>query len=179
VFNISQEYRADVLAAYGAVGPEIEELLLYNKNIFTQNAGKVPKETPLPDEPFVAAWDGYAAEAMERGVYEALKRRLIQFQFPVRQGISQLGSAEGQPEATGLFLEQPEQLELIIYQTPAGRIPLLITRHRADFVTLVQALAKKNEPVPVPDSMGAMMVTGYNNWDRIFMYKKQWEAASD
>ncbi|MCL6560656.1 MAG: hypothetical protein K6U74_18050 [Firmicutes bacterium] len=34
------------------------------------------------------------------------------------------------------------------------------------------------EPGPVPESMGASMVTGYNNWDRIFTYRKRWEAAN-
>ncbi|HBS61057.1 MAG TPA: hypothetical protein DEA44_17560, partial [Firmicutes bacterium] len=175
------------MAACGAAGQELEELLLYNENIFVPDTGAEPHRFPLPDEPFVAAWDGYAAAAAEKGVYEVLKQRLIQFRFPVQEGISRsdayqaatrrLGTAEGLPGATGLVLERPELLELTIHPTPAGRIPLLIIRHRADFVILVQALANKNEPVPVPDSMGAAMVTGYNNWDRIFTYKKRWTAA--
>lgn len=187
MFNIRQAYRSGVLAACGAAGQELEELLLYNENIFVPDTGAEPHRVPLPDEPFVAAWDGYAAAAAEKGVYEVLKQRLIQLRFPVQEGISRsdayqaatrrLGTAEGLPGATGLVLERPELLELTIHPTPAGRIPLLIIRHRADFVILVQALANKNEPVPVPDSMGAAMVTGYNNWDRIFTYKKRWAAA--
>jgi len=31
----------------------------------------------------------------------------------------------------------------------------------------VQALARRNEPVPVPDAQGAVTVAGYNNWERI------------
>lgn len=143
---------------------------------------------PLPDEPFVAAWENYAAEAGEAGVHEVLKKRLIQFKFPIREGISQsasyqaatrrLGTADGLPEATGLILERPGKLELVLHQTPAGRIPILITRHRKDFVTLVRALTRKNEPAPLPESMGASLVTGYNNWDRIFTYRKRWEAIN-
>lgn len=177
-----------MLSSFGAGEPEIEELLLYNNNVFTRDSNKEPVRFPLPDEPFVAAWEGYAAEAGEKGAYEVLKKRLIQFKFPIREGISQsasyqaatrrLGAAEDLPEATGLVLERPDRLELIIHQTPAGRIPILITRRREDFVTIVRALTKKNEPVPVPESMGASMVTGYNNWDRIFTYRKQWEAAN-
>ena len=37
-------------------------------------------------------------------------------------------------------------------------------------------MTKKNEPAQ--ESMGASMVTGYNNWDRIFAYKKQWETVN-
>lgn len=182
------EYRSDVLASFGATAPEIEELLLYNKNVFVHDSGQEPAILPLPDEPFVAAWEGYAAEAKEKGVYEVLKRRFIQFKFPIRKDISQsdyyqaatlrLGSAEDMPHATGLVLERPDRLELSLHQTPAGRIPILLTRHREDFVTLVRALTGKNEPVAVPKAMGAIMVAGYNNWDRIFTYRKQWEAVN-
>lgn len=177
-----------MLSSFGATGPEIEELLFYNRKVFEHNASKEPLEFPLPDEPFVTAWEGYAAEAGAKGAYWVLKKRLIQFKFPIREGISQsafyqaatrrLGSAEGMPEATGLVLKRPGLLELALQQTPAGRIPILLTRHREDFVTLVRALTKRNEPTPVPESMGASLVTGYNNWDRIFTYRKQWENAN-
>lgn len=184
MFNISRAYRRDVLAACGAAGPELEELLLYNNNVFTHDPAAAQR-FPLPDEPFAAAWDGYIAAAKEQGVYAVLRRRLLQLQFPVREGMSgsagyqaairRLGTAEGIDEASGLMLERPEVLTLTMHQTPAGRIPILATPHRADFVSLVQALTKKNEPAPVPSSMGAAMVTGYNNWDRIITYKKRWQ----
>ncbi|MFZ5643685.1 MAG: DUF7005 family protein [Bacillota bacterium] len=182
------KYRSDVLASFGATAPEIEELLLYNKNFFIQDSGQENVILPLPDEPFVAVWEGYAAEAKVKGVYEVLKDRIIQFKFPIREGISQsdfyqaatrrLGSAEEMPHATGLVLERPESLELSLHQTPAGRIPILLTRHREDFVALVRALIGKNEPVPVPDAMGAITIAGYNNWDRIFTCRKQWECEN-
>ena len=38
------------------------------------------------------------------------------------------------------------------------------------------ALTQHNEPAPIPDSLGAMMVAGYNNWDRIRQLKEQWQA---
>ncbi|WP_325052207.1 DUF7005 family protein [Dulcicalothrix desertica] len=40
----------------------------------------------------------------------------------------------------------------------------------------MQALTKHNEPVAIPDSMGACIVAGFNNWDRIHQYRKQWSA---
>jgi len=186
-FSNSPEYRSDVLTSFGATAPETEELLLYNKNVFVHNSGQ-DVIFPLPDELFVAAWEGYAAESAAKGVYEVLKNRLIQFKFPIKEGISQsdsyqaatrrLGLAEEMPEATGLALERTDRLELSLHRTLAGRIPILLTRHREDFITLVRALTGKNEPVSVPQAMGAIMVAGYNNWDRIFTYRKQWEAAN-
>lgn len=81
------------------------------------------------------------------------------------------------PEATGLVLAVPESLELRIHQSLAGKIPVLIAGCRGDFISLVQALIYRNEPHPIPDSMGAVMVAGYNNWDRVQTYRQNWEQA--
>jgi hypothetical protein len=130
------EYRSGVLRFFGATAPQIEELLLYNKNVFGQPEGPGLLALPLPDEPFASAWEGYAAEAGEKGAWQVLKNRLVQFSFPIRQGISRidsyrtatlrLGTAEGMPGATGLVLEKPHRLELSMHRTPAGRIPIIL-----------------------------------------------------
>jgi hypothetical protein len=75
-------------------------------------------------------------------------------------------------------MQAPDQLQLVIHQSLAGRIPLLITANRADFVSLVQALIKRNEPEAIPASMGAAMVAGYNNWDRVQRYRQAWEQSN-
>ena len=46
-----------------------------------------------------------------------------------------------------------------------------------DFESLVRAFAARNEPVPVPSSMGACLVKGFNNWDRLNAHRRSWEAA--
>ena len=56
--------------------------------------------------------------------------------------------------ATGLVLQQPEKLDLKIYPSLAGAIPVLFPGNREDFETLVRALTKRNEPQPLPPSMG-------------------------
>ena len=58
----------------------------------------------------------------------------------------------------------------------AGNIPVLIVGEREDFVVLVQALTRRNEPDPIPASMGACIVAGYNNWDRIQTLRQRWTA---
>lgn len=167
----------DQLAALGADPGEIEELRAYTEIAFDLDATRGPLTLPLPDEPFIDCWQTWAEEGQERSVWAVLRARLPQLRFPIRAGISAsedylAATRRGAPvddlaEATGLGLEHPEGLRLEIHPTPAGRIPLLITRGRADFVALVQALARRNEPVPVPESMGALAVAGYNNWERV------------
>jgi hypothetical protein len=179
-----QEFRTNILTAYGANEAETEELLAYNQNAFARSIWQPPQVFPLASEPHIAAWEEYAVLAKTMGAYTVLKQRLVQFNFPIQVGISETEeyraatrkgkSVNGMKNATGLTLVEPEKLQLQIHQTLAGSIPVLITGNRQDFVTLVQALTKRNEPQPVPDSMGACIVSGYNNWDRIRQYQNQW-----
>jgi hypothetical protein len=73
-------------------------------------------------------------------------------------------------------LEAPGDLELRVHPTPAGRIPVLIAGSRHDFESLLCALTCRNEPEPVPPAVGATIVGGYNNWDRIRSLRVAWQA---
>lgn len=161
------------------------------RNRFTDVGVPDIERLPLSDEPFVATWEQYAAEAREAGVYEVFKRCLVQLSFPVRAGISATDhyravTLRGQEEpsrlsdsgGSGLILCSPGQLELTLQQTPAGRIPVIVTPDRQDFVTLVQALSLRNEPVSVPESMGGCTIQGYNNWHRIRQYRERWQQGN-
>jgi hypothetical protein len=180
-----QEFRASVLASYRASTSETEALLAYNHNVFDRSSLNLPINFPLPPEAHVAAWEEYAATARDIGVFETLRQRLVQLRFPIQEGISQTEAyrsatrrgvpVDGMTEASGLNLTLPEKLQLIVHQSLAGAIPVLLTGNREDFVTLVQALTMRNEPKPVPASMGACMVSGLNNWDRVRQYRQQWE----
>jgi len=183
-----QEFRASILASYGASAAETAELLAYNHNVFDHSHLTFPLGVPLGAEPHVATWEAYVAAARAVGAFEVLKQALVQLRFPIRAGISQTEAycsatrkgvlADGVPEATGLVLRQPKMLQVIVHQSLAGAIPVLITRDREDFVTLVQALTMRNEPGLVPASMGACMVAGFNNWDRVHQYRRHWEAQN-
>lgn len=182
------EHRAKVLSSLGVTPSERDELLKYNENLFNHDALKFPLEIPLPDEPFISVWEQYATEASEKGAFESLKRALVQLSFPIQEGISQEEyyrsatrrgrSPDGIPQANGLNLKRPEAIQLLLHQTPVGRLPLIIMGDREDFVALVQAITERNEPAPVPDSMGAVNIAGYNNWDRIRRYREQWEREN-
>ena len=178
------ELRYQTLADFNANESEIQELLTYNENLFEHNYSQSSFSFPLKPEPHITAWESYSTQAKELGTYTTLKSRLVQLQFPVVAGISETddyraATRKGTPPdslklATGLTLTQPEHLQLEIHSTLAGSIPVIIAGNRQDFVLLIQALAKRNEPVDIPDSMGACIIGGYNNWARIGDYRKKW-----
>lgn len=181
------DYRIGVLKGLNASPTEIEELLTYNRNPFNQD-NLTRLKLPVADEAFVPVWERYAVEAETRGLFNVLQENLIQLQFPIEAGISE---SEAYQSATrrgvfseklrgdqGVHLERPDTLRLTIYQSPAGNVPLLFTNHRPDFVALIQSLVLRNEPKPIPDSMGAQIVSGYNNWNRIMEYRKNWEVSN-
>lgn len=179
-----ERLRRDVLKRMGAVGAEVEELLDYGRSRFA-DANALPP-LPLDDEPFVAVWREYAAEAAHLGVWRVLREKLIQLRFPIRAGIStepiyRAATLQGKlPETAQASWTpvDPTGLKLILHETAAGAIPVLQTRNREDFVGLVRILTLRNEPVPIPDSMGATMVAGFSNWDRIARYRRNWEEIT-
>jgi hypothetical protein len=177
-------FRAGVLRAHGAAGGEIDELLAYTENAFA--AAGTPGEPPSADEPHVADWERYAARAAAEGVVAVLRDVLPQLRFPIEAGIGATdayraatlrGERAAHPDG-GVRLEDPAGVRLFLHPTPAGRIPVVVAERRADFVALVRALTRRNEPDAIPDSMGACIVGGYNNWDRVAAIRRAWEAAN-
>ena len=184
---IEHERHAEILTELGAVPSEIAEILAYNARSFGDPI--LPADSShLSDPPFIETWQDYCHAAKINGSFNVLQNQLVQFGFPIQNGISQTqayrtATLQGVPVAQWnkgniLSLTSPEKLELSIYQTAAGPIPVLLSKKRHDFIILVQALAHRNEAVKIPDSMGACMVKGYNNWGRIFAYKKQWQKEN-
>jgi len=174
--------RADALRRFGAADADLDALLAYTASPFDLSG---PER--LDDEPFVAAWQGYLDAAAPRGVFPVLQQALVQLRFPVREGLRetatyQAATRQGDLSALGtdgrldggLRLAEPDALRLELHPTPAGRIPVLTAPVRSDFEALVHALTRRNDPVPLPASMGALMVSGYTNWDRVARYREQW-----
>ena len=180
--------REEIIASYGANSNEIEELLKYNDNKFQITNWHGNLSLPLLDELHVSVWQEYAKEAEEIDTYKVLKSKLIQLQIPIIEGVSQTEyyralTRRGElteivKQTEGLQLQEPGKLELQIHQTLAGKIPVIIANNRDDFVALVQGLTKKNEPTLIPGSMGACIVRGYNNWNRIKRYRQQWSRRN-
>ena len=153
---------------------DVESLLEYNNNVFRHPVG--PFVLPLPDEPFTATWAEFAHRTAT-GTIRALEPFLPQLRFPIRTGMSdtldyyevvRLGRfSTDDTNWQGLELAQPNACTVSLAPTPAGAVPVITTGERTDFVRLAQAFGYKNEPHPIPSSMGAMMISGYKNWYRV------------
>lgn len=166
-----------------------EELSFLTNNYFNQDKVLAWHEIPPQDEPFVLAWTEYINDIEKLGVLEALRSRLVQLNFPVEPGMSsnfdyQIATRRGiyntaKKTAAGIILEEPVALTVYLYETMAGRIPVMETNNRNDFETLVRTFAHRNEPVAIPPSMGACMIKGYNNWDRVAQYKLKCGTSFD
>jgi len=171
--NDSYQLRADVLCSLGASPAACAELLTYNTPSFTvPKAGSL--SYPMDDEAFVPVWREYAALARTNG-FAALSEVFAQLTFPIQEGISstpeyidvvQNGLARKVANKVSP-LESPEAVRIDIYRGLAGAIPVITTSNRSDFASLVRIFGRRNEPVPIPASMGATFVSGYNNWDRL------------
>ncbi len=175
--------RRQLLAGLGAQGSALEALADY----LGQSYPELPAaelETPLAEEPQIPYWRQYAAEAHEAGVARTLALRFPQLGFPVEAGISESAEyrratrqGEAEPERrTPLGFEREDLLSLHVEESIAGAIPVLVARHRNDFVRLVRTLTARNEPEPVPEAMGACLVKGLVNWDRVGAARRRFEA---
>ena len=178
--------RRGVLEAFGASAAEAGELLDYGANRFSLDGLARIECDRFDDEPFVAVWESYAEAAQRAGAWSVLRDRLVQLRFPIRAGIG--GSSEyrastrsGRPRDAGEDVQpiDPDGIRLFLHRTHAGRIPVIAARTRADFVALVQALTRRNEPDPIPDAMGACMVAGYTNWHRVGLLRAAWRGDEE
>lgn len=181
--DLSASGRREVLRRFGAQESVADEMLRYTENNFDASRFSGLR-FPLDDEPHLAAWREYAADAAARGAIDALTPRLAQLQFPISKDISQRDDYRAATRR-GVFPLFPQRLpikrhdgvSLRIHQTVAGALPIIIAAEREDFERLVQAFSCRNEPEEVPQSMGACIVTGLNNWDRVKRYRSAWETT--
>jgi hypothetical protein len=171
----------------GVSRAELAELDRYLETHFDVGVGGQEVRVPLPDEPAAVWWAGREREVQALGAHCVLERYVPRLWFPVRARMSENSAyraatlrgapREELPEATGLPIERPEDVTLEVYPSFAGLVPVITVRHRPDFVHLVQALTKRNEPVPISPSQGAAMVAGLPNWERVREICRQWEAG--
>lgn len=176
----------DRLRRHGAVGPVLDELAAYCAHPYS--ADRERPAFPLADEPHIERWRLYADEARRDGAFAALRRRFVQLRVPIAAGVSadeayRAATRKGKSEdadrkfAPGLELEDPAGLRFELLPTIAGTVPVLTPATRADFERIVQAFTERNEPAPVPPAMGACIVTGLNNWDRIAAHRDRWARS--
>lgn len=171
---LDERGRLAVWRAHGADEAQAAQLLEYAASPLHHGLPE-PRDYPLPDAACVADWARYAAQAGEIGAAAVLRDVLVQLRFPIAAGMSddpayQAATRRGiLPDARtpGLALSKPEGLRIFLHPTAAGRVPVVLTEAREDFEALLRAITRRNEPSPVPSSMGACLVAGYNNWARV------------
>jgi hypothetical protein len=186
--DTAARYTPDALRECSESGVS-EELQSYLDNPYASVQVEDEPGFPLPDEPHIEAWTSYVEEAERRTAFESLRERFVQLRFPIQEGMSdseeyRAATRRGRFEASeafapGVELTSPDGVSIAIHETVAGRVPVIVAAEREDFETLVRAFASRNEPEPVPSSMGACIVTGFNNWDRVHRYRRRWESQRD
>ncbi len=183
--------RATVLQRFGAAPDDLTTALAALGEpfgAFSAEAVRHGDALPWSDEPFVATWQQYAHDAAVHpgGVLAVLQSRLPQLAFPIAAGTStrsdylaatKRGHAVAR-DMTRQAFRDPLGARLTLHETAVGRLPVLVIPERLDFETLVRAFVHRSEPVPVPSSVGACLVAGYNNWDRIAQHRQRWARAA-
>lgn len=178
--------RRQRLQTLGVEGETLTELVAFTANPYAIWS-EAPPSLPLADEVQTEAWSAYEAEAIEEGAAGAavvLRRRLVQLAFPIGSGVSQTPEYRASvvrsappPPGPGVEFDDPTGIELRLHPSPAGRVPVISARRRSDFESLVRALMGRSEPIEVPPEMGACLVRGLINQDRVRRYRSAWAAA--
>lgn len=159
-----------------------DELNLYFKNKFN-SSDKLPSS--FIDDPSIKSWEGYCKESIEHGAFQVLKKCYPQLNFPISEGINKTqpyvdavlkGKSGYINLENNLEFNNPEGIEISIYESIAGKIPVVKIPDSQDFIQIIQCLLHKNNPVFVPLSMGACLVNGINNWDRLHTLQSNWIA---
>lgn len=172
---MTPEERSTTLYSRGAESEELlGELLRYTDSPYLVK----PDETTLKKSPPDTFWSEYLADIESKDALSLLEDIMPQLRFPVVEGMRgdpdyRAATLRGgdQGRRGGLELEYPSEFRVLLHDAGCGSVPVLMPRGRHDFRTLVQAIMGRNEPIEVPDSMGACVVAGYNNWGRIHKLK--------
>lgn len=157
------------------------------KRYFQNKFHSINKKTQsfFTDEPYIKSWKNYCSDAEKAGSFQVLKKCYPQLNFPIEEGINKTqdyidavlkGKTEQLKEQNDLQLNNPKGLKVSIYESIAGQVPVLKFSDNQDFIKVIQCLLHKNNPTPVPQSMGALLANGINNWERIHSLKTQWLA---
>lgn len=155
-----------------------DELSGYLQNKFV--AKKTHRQPVSTNESYIDSWEEYVTKAGEGEAFHLLTTCYPQLNFPIREGINKTQDyidavLKGRPSTGSTpLLDKPNDLKVKLHRSIAGKVPVLVVGDDEDFIKLVQCLLHKNNPVPVPLSMGALLANGVNNWDRIHMLKAKW-----
>lgn len=148
---------------------------------------KFGNKQPFSEESNIEFWDDYSKNNTNENVFDLLKRCYPQLNFPIETGIEKSdlykefvfkGKIDLISLPVCLELTDSKSIKFENNTCLAGKIPVLTISNEEDFVKIIQSLLHKNNPVDIPHSMGAVLVNGINNWERIKILKSQWLAKN-
>lgn len=159
-----------------------EELKSYLVNGFCLQLNDV--NTVFLDEPNIEYWKLFSKKATNgENIFNELKKCYPQLNFPIEIDIDKSETYKdfvlrGKYEYIDLLvcldLENSSGFQFELYESIAGRVPIVTIPKNNDFTALLQSLLYKNNPTPIPQSMGAVLINGIINWERLNTLKKNW-----
>ncbi|AZA86486.1 hypothetical protein EG349_06635 [Chryseobacterium shandongense] len=156
-----------------------KQLKDYFSNKFT--TGREGIQTPS-DEKF---WEEYVGDSNNSIPFHILRELYPQLNFSIEEGIEKSQSYRDAVRKgsfilsdKALRLHRESEITLKLHQNIAYEIPVLTVPDETDFETLIQCLIHKNNPVKVPISMGASLISGINNWKKINNLKQKWSESN-
>lgn len=159
---------------------QTETLVDQNLQQYLKNNFLNPENKKVKINTDTSFWNKLNNEFSDIQIFEKLKSCYPQLCFPIELNIK---NTKAYIDATlkginnqsnqSLGLEKTNKLKFYIHESMGIKAPVLIVSNKKDFVKIIQALSHKNDPIPVPDSMGAAVIKGLNNWQRINNLKQQ------
>jgi hypothetical protein len=61
--------------------------------------------------------------------------------------------------------------------TPVGDVDIIFLKNRSDFENFYRIIVCRCEPTPVPETMGAVTISGISNWRKIDAHRKAYEDS--
>lgn len=131
-------------------------------------------------------WKNYL-EVNDLNPFQILKKFYPQLNFPIQKDINKtedyINAVLKGKDCYGtlqdeLQLNNAKEITINVHESIAGGIPVVSVPDNKDFATIVQCFLHKNNPIEIPESMGAFLASGMNNWARIHVLKKHWTEAN-
>lgn len=153
------------------------KLAAYVENKFSLS--KTRPDALSTDEPYIQSWAAYDTT----NAFELLTTCYPQLCFPVQEGINKTqpyidavlkGKTQDVTSINKLGLTRPESIQIEVYKSMAGSVLVVYVYDSQDFEKITQCLLHKNNPVPIPQSMGAFLANGLVNWNRLNRLKMNW-----
>jgi hypothetical protein len=153
----------------------------YLKNQFNLKGVHPAKLNFQEENDFICAWTNYCLDVETIGAMNVLKKCYPQLTFPLEKDINKsekytnaVLKGKFKPIITenNLQIKNLDEIKISIYDSFAGKIPVIEIPDDQDFVKIVQCLLYKNNPTEIPSSMGALLINGINNWDRLNSIKE-------